>query len=88
VPYIELDALYWMPAWVPRDSAEFAELVAERLDADGWVYDCNYSRVQPLVEVYRRRYSRLPDGAAHSNLRVIRLRSRRQAAALVRSAAV
>ena len=46
-PHVELDALYWGPAWKPRP--EFAELVADAVRGDRWIADGNYRAVQPLV---------------------------------------
>ncbi|HEX3816330.1 MAG TPA: hypothetical protein VHX59_26105 [Mycobacteriales bacterium] len=49
VPHIELDSLHHQADWTPRPADELRELVAERLDASGWVCDGNYSAVQPIV---------------------------------------
>lgn len=48
-PRIELDALYWLPNWVPRPTDEFRALVAEAVSQEQWVTDGNYSAVRDLV---------------------------------------
>ena len=48
--WIELDRLYHMPGWTPRDREELRADVAQRLQAPRWVVDGNYrSSVQDLV---------------------------------------
>ncbi len=44
LPFVELDALYWLPDWQERPGEEFRRLVHETLDGhgDGWVADGNY----------------------------------------------
>jgi adenylate kinase family enzyme len=49
VPHIELDALYWLPDWKPREESQFRELVREALAGERWVIDSNYSRLQDLI---------------------------------------
>jgi adenylate kinase family enzyme len=49
VPHIELDALYWLPDWTPREASQFRELVLEALAGERWVIDGNYSRLQDLI---------------------------------------
>jgi adenylate kinase family enzyme len=49
VGHIELDALYWLPGWVPRETSEFKALVAERARAGAWVADGNYGAVRALL---------------------------------------
>ena len=50
VPWIQLDALNWLPDWVERDAQEFIDLVDESTPADGsWVVDGNYSRIRHLL---------------------------------------
>lgn len=48
-PHIELDALYWLPNWVPRPTDEFRVLVAEAVSQEQWVTDGNYRAVRDLV---------------------------------------
>lgn len=47
--YIEMDALHWGPNWTPRPEAERLELVEQAIASNAWVYDGNYSSLQPLV---------------------------------------
>jgi adenylate kinase family enzyme len=49
LPHIELDALYWLPHWVPRPPHEFRALVAQAVAQEHWVVDGNYSAVRDLV---------------------------------------
>ena len=51
VPYIELDAVFWMPDWVEKPLEEFRAEVSSILKSypDGWVLDGNYSRVRDLT---------------------------------------
>lgn len=49
VPYVELDAIFHQPGWVPLPDAEFTARVEAAAAADGWVIDGNYSTVRPVV---------------------------------------
>lgn len=49
VPFVELDALAWLPGWTMRPLEEFRALVAERTASPAWVVDGNYSRVRDIV---------------------------------------
>jgi adenylate kinase family enzyme len=49
VPFLELDSLYHQPGWEPLAEDEFQRLVTERVSADGWVVDGNYSAVRAIV---------------------------------------
>src|SRR5688572_30546116 len=49
VPHIELDALHWDPNWTMAELDVFRTRVAAAVEADGWVRDCNYSKVRDLV---------------------------------------
>ena len=49
VPYVELDAIFHQPRWVPLPDAEFTARVEAAAAADGWVIDGNYSTVRPVV---------------------------------------
>ena len=44
LPYIELDAIFWLPDWIERTREDFRERVQKALDANpgGWVADGNY----------------------------------------------
>jgi adenylate kinase family enzyme len=46
-PFVELDALYWGPAWTPR--MEFQADVQRAIDQPRWVIDGNYSAVRDLI---------------------------------------
>ena len=50
-PVIELDAVFWLPNWVERDSEEMLHIVRERIDEspDGWIIDGNYSKIRPHI---------------------------------------
>lgn len=44
VPFVELDALYWLPNWQARTTDEFRQLLSKHLPAEGsWVAAGNYS---------------------------------------------
>lgn len=49
IPHVELDALYWGPAWSETPAPLFRERVAQALETDAWVVDGNYSKVRDLV---------------------------------------
>lgn len=49
IPFVELDALAWLPGWTNRPLAELRELVEERTRGPSWVVDGNYSKVRDLV---------------------------------------
>ena len=48
-PHIELDALYWLADWQPRDRSDFRARVSAVLAQDCWVIDGNYGSVRELV---------------------------------------
>lgn len=45
--HIELDALHWHADWTP--APDFVAQVERALDAERWVIDGNYSKVQPFI---------------------------------------
>lgn len=49
LPFLELDAVFHQPGWVPLPDDQFRSRVADLALADGWVIDGNYSAVLPLV---------------------------------------
>ncbi|HEV3363290.1 MAG TPA: AAA family ATPase [Acidimicrobiia bacterium] len=49
VPYIELDAVFHQPGWVPLPRDEFRARVAALAAGSSWVIDGNYSAVRDLV---------------------------------------
>lgn len=49
-PFVELDAIYWLPNWVGRDDEDFGAKVREAVAGDSWVVAGNYRRVaQPFI---------------------------------------
>jgi adenylate kinase family enzyme len=48
-PCIELDQLYWGPAWQPAPHSSFEDAVRESTVGDRWVADGNYSAVRDLL---------------------------------------
>ncbi|MCH8223956.1 MAG: hypothetical protein IH868_11160 [Chloroflexi bacterium] len=44
LPFVELDALHWLPDWEERPADEFKQLVRETLDGmeGGWIVDGQY----------------------------------------------
>ena len=49
VPNIELDAIHWLPGWVPRPTNEFQSLAGQAVAASRWVADGNYGLVRDIV---------------------------------------
>ena len=51
LPVLELDAIFWLPNWVERDSDEMREIVLNRIEnaTEGWIIDGNYSKIRPLI---------------------------------------
>jgi adenylate kinase family enzyme len=50
VPFIELDALWWLPGWVEREHEDFRGLVRQAVDSsEGWVIAGNYSRQMDIT---------------------------------------
>ena len=48
VPYIEMDRLFWKPAWEKPTDEEFFANLQTALEQEHWVLDGNYSRTTPL----------------------------------------
>lgn len=48
-PYIELDAINWLPDWIQRPTEDFRRLVAEAVAGERWVVDGNYSKSRDIV---------------------------------------
>jgi len=48
-PYIELDALNWLPDWVERPHEDFRVLVSGAVSPERWVVDGNYGRVRQVI---------------------------------------
>ena len=52
LPFIELDALNWLPGWYDlnlNEPEEFVRQVARAVSADAWVSDGNYGLVRRLI---------------------------------------
>ena len=52
VPFIELDAVFWLPNWVEREPEDFRNQTQDAIGAaaNGWVVDGNYTNhLQDLV---------------------------------------
>lgn len=49
LPFIELDALYWLPAWKVCETSEFVDRVRAAIESEYWVVDGNYKSVAPLL---------------------------------------
>ena len=49
VAHVELDALFWGPAWTPVDPERFRRRVAEAAAGERWVLDGGYSPVRDLT---------------------------------------
>ncbi len=47
--HIELDAIHWLPDWVPRPVEEFRKLTGVAIAEESWVVDGNYSSARDLV---------------------------------------
>ncbi|MEA3349267.1 MAG: adenylate kinase [Chloroflexota bacterium] len=48
IPYIEMDALYWLPNWEEPSDNDFFTILDEQLKRDAWVLDGNYSRTTAI----------------------------------------
>ncbi len=49
VPFLELDAYFWLPGWVQVSDEVFRQKVTEAVAADAWVAGGNYSRARDLI---------------------------------------
>ena len=49
VPFLELDAYFWMPGWVQVTSEVFRQKVGEAVAAEAWVAGGNYSVARDLI---------------------------------------
>lgn len=48
-PFIELDALFWKPHWQQTEAEVFREKTTTEIQADRWIIDGNYFKVQPDI---------------------------------------
>lgn len=49
LPYVELDALFWGPDWMPVPDEVFRERVAAAAAGDRWVIDGSYSVIRHIT---------------------------------------
>ncbi len=49
VPFLELDAYFWLPGWVQVEDDVFRQRVGEAVAAEAWVAGGNYSRARDLI---------------------------------------
>ncbi len=51
LPYVELDAIFWLPDWVEKPVEEFRADALAVLEShkDGWVCDGNYGRIRESI---------------------------------------
>ncbi len=49
VPYVELDELFWLPHWTPRDRKDFCGRTLAATSGESWVVDGNYSTVREVL---------------------------------------
>ncbi len=49
IPHVELDALHWLPNWVPMEREPFRQAVAQALSGPAWVTDGNYSKARDII---------------------------------------
>ena len=47
--FVELDALYWEPNWIPALKPIFWERVEDAVAADAWVIAGNYNFIRPVI---------------------------------------
>ena len=48
-PYVEMDALHWLPNWTEKPTDAFRADIAQALSSESWVIDGNYSKVRDIV---------------------------------------
>ncbi|MBE5212359.1 adenylate kinase [Pectobacterium sp. A535-S3-A17] len=48
IPYIEMDALFWLKDWQERTDADFFQRLESALEPDNWVLDGNYNRTREI----------------------------------------
>ena len=48
-PFIELDAVHWLPNWTPIEDEAFRQDIAQRIVAESWIIDGNYSLVRDMI---------------------------------------
>ncbi len=48
LPYIEMDAVFWLPDWTEPHDDDFLPALTESLAGNAWVLDGNYHRTVPI----------------------------------------
>lgn len=48
MPYVQLDAMYWLPQWQEPETAVFADKVRPVLLTEKWVLDGNFSKINAI----------------------------------------
>ncbi|WCG84362.1 adenylate kinase [Pectobacterium sp. A5351] len=48
IPYIEMDALFWLKDWQGRGDADFFQRLERALEPESWVLDGNYNRTREI----------------------------------------
>ncbi|KHN50951.1 AAA family ATPase [Pectobacterium fontis] len=48
VPYIEMDALFWLKDWQGREDADFFQQLEKAMVPESWVLDGNYNRTREI----------------------------------------
>jgi adenylate kinase family enzyme len=48
-PMLELDSVYHLPEWQPRDDESFRAIVADFIADDQWIIDGNYATTRDIV---------------------------------------
>ncbi|MDX6914385.1 adenylate kinase [Pectobacterium carotovorum] len=48
IPYVEMDALFWLKDWQERTDVDFFHCLESALEPDSWVLDGNYNRTRDI----------------------------------------
>ncbi|MBA0203577.1 shikimate kinase [Pectobacterium aroidearum] len=48
IPYIEMDALFWLKDWQERTDTDFFQRLESALEPESWVLDGNYNRTRDI----------------------------------------
>ncbi|MBN3253230.1 adenylate kinase [Pectobacterium brasiliense] len=48
IPYVEMDALFWLKDWQERTDADFFQRLENALEPENWVLDGNYNRTRDI----------------------------------------
>ena len=52
IPYIEIDAIHWLPNWEHLETQELLDKLKALLEKEAWVLDGNYSKTNPMKWQY------------------------------------